>query len=40
MGDPITLRVVNKDWENWTDRMSVMGTRQAGQAQSNAHHRR
>ena len=25
MGDPITLRVVNKDWENWTDRMSVMG---------------
>lgn len=26
MGDPITLRVVNKDWENWTDRMSVMGT--------------
>ncbi len=26
MGDPITLRVVNKDWENWTDRMSVMGS--------------
>ena len=26
MGDPVTLRVVNKDWENWTDRMSVMGT--------------
>lgn len=26
MGDPITLRVVNKDWKNWTDRMSVMGT--------------
>ena len=26
MGDPITLRVVNKDWENWTDRMSVIGT--------------
>lgn len=25
MGDPITLRVVNRDWENWTDRMSVMG---------------
>lgn len=26
MGDPVTLRVVNKDWENWTDRMSIMGT--------------
>lgn len=26
MGDPITLRVMNKDWENWTDRMSVMGS--------------
>ena len=26
IGDPITLRVVNKDWENWTERMSVMGT--------------
>lgn len=26
MGDPITLRIKNKDWENWTDRMSVSGT--------------
>lgn len=25
MGDPITLRIKNKDWENWTDRMSVSG---------------
>ena len=25
MGDPITLRIQNKDWENWTDRMSVSG---------------
>lgn len=25
MGDPITLRIKNKDWENWTDRMSVRG---------------
>ncbi len=26
MGDPITLRIVNKDWQNWTDRMSVFGS--------------
>lgn len=26
IGGPITLRVVNKDWENWTDRMAVMKT--------------
>ena len=26
MGDPITLRIQNKDWENWTDRMSVSGS--------------
>lgn len=25
MGDPVTLRVVNRDWQNWTDRMSVFG---------------
>lgn len=25
MGDPITLRIVNRDWQNWTDRMSVLG---------------
>lgn len=25
MGDPITLKVANKDWENWTERMSVSG---------------
>ncbi len=25
LGGPITLRVVNRDWENWTDRMAVMG---------------
>lgn len=25
IGGPITLRVVNKDWENWRDRMAVMG---------------
>ncbi len=25
MGDPITLRVTNRDWQNWTDRMSVLG---------------
>lgn len=25
MGDPITLRVSNRDWQNWTDRMSVFG---------------
>ena len=25
MGDPITLRIVNRDWQNWTDRMSVFG---------------
>jgi chorismate synthase len=26
MGDPVTLRVTNRDWQNWTDRMSVLGT--------------
>ena len=25
IGDPITLKVANKDWENWTERMSVSG---------------
>lgn len=25
MGDPVTLQVVNRDWQNWTDRMSVFG---------------
>lgn len=25
MGAPVTLRVVNRDWQNWTDRMSVFG---------------
>jgi chorismate synthase len=25
MGDPITLKVANRDWQNWTDRMAVMG---------------
>ena len=25
MGDPVTLRVTNRDWQNWTDRMSVLG---------------
>lgn len=25
MGDPITLRITNRDWQNWTDRMSVFG---------------
>ena len=25
MGDPVTLRVQNRDWENWTDRMAVQG---------------
>lgn len=27
IGDPITLKVKNKDWENWTDRMSISGER-------------
>lgn len=26
LGDPITLRVKNKDWENWQECMSVSGT--------------
>ena len=26
LGGPMTLRVANKDWENWTDRMAVMGS--------------
>lgn len=25
MGDPVTIKVANRDWQNWTDRMSVMG---------------
>lgn len=25
MGDPITVKVQNRDWQNWTDRMSVFG---------------
>lgn len=25
LGDPVTLRIKNKDWENWTERMSVTG---------------
>lgn len=25
MGDPVTIKVANRDWHNWTDRMSVMG---------------
>lgn len=25
MGDPVTLKVTNRDWQNWTDRMSVFG---------------
>lgn len=25
MGDPVTIKVANRDWKNWTDRMSVMG---------------
>ncbi|MCL2827039.1 MAG: chorismate synthase [Eggerthellaceae bacterium] len=25
IGSPVTLQVKNKDWENWTERMSVMG---------------
>lgn len=29
LGTPITLIVENKDWENWTDRMAVMGTKPA-----------
>ncbi len=27
LGTPITLIVENNDWENWTDRMAVMGTK-------------
>ena len=26
MGDPVTVKIANKDWENWTGRMSVSGT--------------
>lgn len=26
MGDPVALRVVNRDWQNWTERMSVFGS--------------
>lgn len=29
LGTPITLIVENNDWENWTDRMAVMGTKPA-----------
>ena len=25
MGDPVTIKVASRDWQNWTDRMSVMG---------------
>ena len=25
LGSPITLTVVNRDWQNWTDRMAVFG---------------
>lgn len=25
LGTPITLQVVNRDWQNWTDRMAVFG---------------
>jgi len=25
MGDPVTVKIANKDWENWTGRMSVSG---------------
>ena len=25
MGDPVTIKVANRDWQNWTERMSVMG---------------
>lgn len=25
MGDPVTIKLANRDWQNWTDRMSVMG---------------
>ena len=25
LGDPVTIKVANRDWQNWTDRMSVMG---------------
>lgn len=25
LGDPVTLKIENKDWENWTERMSVAG---------------
>lgn len=25
IGDPITLRITNRDWQNWSDRMAVMG---------------
>lgn len=26
LGDPISVRINNRDWQNWQDRMSVMGT--------------
>jgi chorismate synthase len=29
LGTPITLIVKNNDWENWTDRMAIMGTKPA-----------
>jgi len=28
MGDPITVKIANKDWENWTGRMSVSGNQE------------
>lgn len=30
LGTPITLQVINRDWQNWTDRMAVFGKAPAG----------
>ncbi|MDD4601014.1 MAG: chorismate synthase [Negativicutes bacterium] len=35
LGDPITIKITNRDWENWLDRMSVMGP-ETGEAVTNA----
>jgi chorismate synthase len=35
LGGPITLRITNRDWENWLDRMSVIGPK-TGDAVTNA----
>lgn len=35
MGSPVTLRISNRDWENWHDRMSVTG-QTSGPAVTNA----